>query len=323
VRNSAHLLRGYALQVAVARVTGPASGAIGRLELRSADDADLQQLRAIAATSLDRERVDPAGIADLLFSRPGVAPSLRLVATLGEAVIGFCFASAAAGVGYLDAVAVTPGARRRGVASALIAQACARLAEQGCHLVRTGGNTRYYAWPGIDLDYTAALSLAQRLGFRQQMLAHNMDVDLAGWTPGRATSEASRAAVIRRGTPADIPAVGALVRAHFDAVWELEMRRALSRTTPTAFVAERAGRLVGFAGHGVYRPDLFGPLGTDPSERGNGIGQALLRACLDDMAVAGIGVAQISWIGPADFYARAVGARIGRTFAVCAKPLNA
>jgi predicted N-acetyltransferase YhbS len=295
------------------------TAALGRLDLRSAGEGDLPELRAIAAESFDRERVDPAGVADLLFTRPRVAPSLRLVATLDETVLGFCFASAIAGAGHLDGLAVRPGVRRRGVASALVGQACARLAEEGCRLVRTGGNTWYYAWPGIDVEYTAPVQVVRRLGFQREMLAHNMDVDFAGWVPRRSTTAPTVA--IRRGTLMDMAAVRALVRAHFDAVWEHEMHRALSRTTPTGFVAECAGRLVGFAAYGVYRPDLFGPLGTDPAERGRGIGQALLCACLDDMAAAGLSVAQISWIGPADFYARAVGARIGRTFAVFAKSL--
>jgi ribosomal protein S18 acetylase RimI-like enzyme len=311
------LLHSYAAEHRALDLTvHPTTAVRGPLEVRSADDADLPELRAIAAESLDRERVDPAGVADLLFARPGVAPSLRLVATLDATVIGFCFASATDGVGYLDGLAVRPAVRRRGAASALIAKACARLAAQGSRLVKTGGNNWYYAWPGIDLDYTAAVRLVEHLGFHRESLAHNMDVDLAGWVPHRCQS-------VRRGTAADLPAVGALVHKHFDPVWEHEMRRALSRTTPTAFVAEHAGRIVGFAGYDVYRPDLFGPLGTDPADRGRGVGRALLRACLDDMAAAGLAVAQVSWVGPADFYAKAVDARIGRTFAVFTKALAA
>jgi predicted N-acetyltransferase YhbS len=100
------------------------------------------------------------------------------------------------------------------------------------------------------------------------------------------------------------------------------MSLALSRPRPTAFVAERGGRPVGFAAHAVYRPDLFGPLGVLPSERGSGIGRALLSACLHDMAAAGLAVAQISWVGPAQFYERAVGARIGRTFVILGRSID-
>jgi hypothetical protein len=45
----------------------------------------------------------------------------------------------------------------------------------------------------------------------------------------------------------------------------------------------------------------------------------LLLLCLDDLAAAGVEVAQISWIGPMHFYARTVNARCGRVFAVLDK----
>ena len=290
----------------------------------SARDADLPALRRIAADGLDRERVDPAGVADLMHFRPGVSPELRLLARLGPTVVGFCYASMADGVGAVDAFAVAPGARRRGVASALLDAADGRLAAAGCGSVRTGGHTRQYAWPGVDVGYRAARALLAARGLRRLSVAHNMDVDLAGWVPGRAGAvlrpQGARV-VVRRGRAADLPAVRDLIRARFDAVWDGEMCRALRRAAPTGFVAERDARLVGFAAHGVYRPDLFGPLGVDPDERGSGIGRALLLRCLDDMAATGLAVAQISWIGPAAFYERSVGARPGRTFLVLGRPL--
>jgi predicted N-acetyltransferase YhbS len=85
------------------------------------------------------------------------------------------------------------------------------------------------------------------------------------------------------------------------------------------FVARRDGRIVGFACHGVYRVDWFGPIGTDPHERGRGTGEALLRRCLDDLASAGLVAAEIGWIGPMGFYSRTVGATLGRRFAIVAK----
>ena len=65
--------------------------------------------------------------------------------------------------------------------------------------------------------------------------------------------------------------------------------------------------------------DWFGPLGVHPSSRGEGLGEALLLLCLDNLAAAGFDNAQISWIGPMHFYARAVDARCGRVFAVLEK----
>jgi mycothiol synthase len=321
---------------------GPHGGGI-----RTATDADVPALRLVAARSFDRERLHRAGVVDLLFTRPGVHPSLRLVATRGEEVVGLAFASTgrAGGdghgdgsedaTGFVDALAVAPHARRQGVGTALLAEAEVRLAAAGCRQVQLGGTTWFYAWPGIDLAYTAALAMAERAGFVQQEVVHNMDVDLRDWVPGLGAASLAPPSVgapgvgqpgggrpgeapvqVRRAAAEDGPALHDLAGAHFDAVWDHELALALGRERPTVFVAERAGRLIGFGAHGVYRADLFGPLATVPGERSGGVGRALLHACLDDMAAAGLATAQIGWIGPAGFYARTVGARIGRSFAI-------
>jgi mycothiol synthase len=265
-------------------------------------------------------------VVDLLHHRPLVGSPVRVVAACDGTVLAFCYASVSAGVGHLDGFAVAAGARRRGIASALLRAVCHQLAASGCRSVETGGTTWHYAWPGIDREYVAAMNLARHLGFRQQSVAYNMDVDLTGWVPGRAAAALTRGATpcptVRRARPTDAAPLHDLISEHFNPVWDYEIGLALRRTAPGVFVAERDGRVLGFAAHGVYRPDLFGPLGTDPDERGTGIGQALLLACLDDMAKAGLTLAQISWIGPAQFYAKAVNARIGRTFVVLDKILE-
>ena len=52
----------------------------------------------------------------------------------------------------------------------------------------------------------------------------------------------------------------------------------------------------------------FGPAGTLPRARGNGLGAALLRACLRERAVAGQAETRIAWVGPTAFYERTVDA---------------
>jgi GNAT superfamily N-acetyltransferase len=151
----------------------------------------------------------------------------------------------------------------------------------------------------------------------------NMDVALARWAPGRADDVLHRhggKATARRATAADWPELAEFVSVNFTEVWRHEVDLAVHRDPPTAFIASSDGRITGFACHGVYRPDWFGPLGVDPVSRGAGIGEALLLLCLDDLTAAGIAVAQIAWIGPAAFYARTVDARCGRVFAVLEKP---
>lgn len=287
---------------------------------REATIEDLPLLRRIAASAFDREPTGRAGLVDLLFHRPPGDASLRLIATVAGSVVGFAFGSVHSQIGYIDALAVDEAVRRRGVATTLLAAIEDRLTQAGAEGVAIGGNTWFYAWPGIDLGYTAALSFAEAHGYNRVRLVQNMDVALDRWVPGRADEVLNgRDALVRRAEPADWPELETFVQARFDEVWRREARLALHRDRPTAFIAIRNGRIAGFACYGVYRPDWFGPLGVDQESRGEGLGEALLLRCLDDLAEAGVPVAQISWVGPVRFYARTVDARIGRVFAVLEK----
>lgn len=80
-------------------------------------------------------------------------------------------------------------------------------------------------------------------------------------------------------------------------------RRASSSPSKTAPVQ-------GFACYNVTRPDYFGPTGVLESQRGRGIGRALLLQCLEALAAEGYAYAIIGGVGPAEFYERAVGATL-------------
>ncbi len=66
--------------------------------------------------------------------------------------------------------------------------------------------------------------------------------------------------------------------------------------------------LVGFACYDVASKGMFGPLGVHEDYRKQGIGSALLLACLHAMKAEGYAYAVIGWVASEDFYANAVGA---------------
>ena len=98
------------------------------------------------------------------------------------------------------------------------------------------------------------------------------------------------------------------VREHFSELWASETDVALSRTPVSAFIATSAQGLLGFACYDATTLGYFGPTGVEESQRGRGIGKALLLACLLDMKLKGYGYAVIGWAGPKDFYRKSVGA---------------
>lgn len=112
---------------------------------------------------------------------------------------------------------------------------------------------------------------------------------------------------IRRAIAPDAPAILAWVGEHF-ANSAAESRAALGHVPARIFIALRDGAILGFACHDVTCLDFFGPEGVATSERGKGIGRALLLAALHAQRAQGYAYAIIGGVGPAAFYERTVGA---------------
>jgi GNAT superfamily N-acetyltransferase len=98
------------------------------------------------------------------------------------------------------------------------------------------------------------------------------------------------------------------VRQNFSEAWASEVDVAFSRQPISCFIATLQRNVVGFACHDATCPNFFGPTGVAPNARQNGIGAALLFACLEAMKQQGFGYAIIGGVGPAEFYSKTVGA---------------
>jgi predicted N-acetyltransferase YhbS len=113
---------------------------------------------------------------------------------------------------------------------------------------------------------------------------------------------------LRRALAPEKHKVLAWVRESFSEYWASETDVAFGREPVACFIATKDGNILGFACHDVTCRNFFGPTGVDPKARKGGVGTALLLACLEDMKHAGYGYAIIGGVGPADYYAKAVGA---------------
>ncbi|MEU9516279.1 GNAT family N-acetyltransferase [Micromonospora sp. NPDC048169] len=258
-------------------------------------------------------------------------PVLRLGAVRDGALAGVLVGSLSAAdprLGHVDLIAVAPTERRQGVGQALLGEAERRLGALGAAEVLLAGNPPHYAWPGIDVRYTPAVCAALRLGYRQDRTAWNMTADLAEGSAALRSTEAAeqrlagRGVTVRRATPDDLPALTTFARSTFGGTWDGELAGSVGRPDAGAHLAERDGAILGFAAYGSARPSWFGPMGTAPEAEGSGIGGVLLRRCLRDQAAAGIGAAQIGWVGPVPFYSNAAGARIERVFFLYRKAIS-
>jgi len=114
--------------------------------------------------------------------------------------------------------------------------------------------------------------------------------------------------VLRRALSPEKHKVIAWVQKTFSEAWASEVEVSFSRQPVACFIAIKGRGIVGFACHDATCPNFFGPTGIDPTARKNGIGTALLFACLEDMKHQGFAYAIIGGVGPAAFYSKAVGA---------------
>lgn len=285
-------------------------------EIREATDADAESIRAAAAAAL---HLDPeaAQLPAHLTSQPPSREWICLVSADGAGVV---FASttepseserASSRIGYIDLLAVRPDAQGRGLGRALVGAAEQWHTSRGVAEVRLAGNPPCYCWPGIDVRYTPALCLADRLGYERYETAWNMTVDLsADLSVDTDLERLADVGVEVRSAPAEErPGLADFAQRQWNEHWAWEVAHATG-----CHYATRDGQILGFAAWGA-RPGWFGPMGTAPAAQGLGIGRVLLRRCLADQRTAGQRRAEIGWVGPLRFYSRAVGARVERVFA--------
>jgi GNAT superfamily N-acetyltransferase len=91
-------------------------------------------------------------------------------------------------------------------------------------------------------------------------------------------------------------------------VWALECETAFVANPPSCFVAVQSDALIGFACYDCTRKNFFGPTAVAEGGRGKGIGLALLLSCLYAMRDNGYAYAIVGGVGPAEYYAKTVGA---------------
>jgi GNAT superfamily N-acetyltransferase len=113
---------------------------------------------------------------------------------------------------------------------------------------------------------------------------------------------------IRRAQPFEMTQVREFISQTFSLTWADEISVGFANKPVSVVVATRAGRVIGFAGYECTRKAFFGPTGVAASERGQGIGTALLIASLWGLRELGYVYAIIGSAGPTDFYERTVGA---------------
>lgn len=302
--------------------------------------SELKEATALLAESLTWDRV--AVVAEeKLFASNGKRRGYTIGAfsPSGDELLGVL---AQAGR-FIKMLAVRPGARRRGIGTALIEAARENLALENPGgprpRLRAADHAGNYLSPGLDERYTDGQEFLRARGFAQVATSQNLRAPLQDNPSLRpehlAALDAKVAAfgyTVRRATTADQKPLSDMVAKVFSPIWALELERALgpalggpaAERTPelpegaAVHVAlDPGGAPVAFAAHDGNNRGLgwFGPMGTLDAHRGKGLGELLHLLCLRDVAQSGqVEGGVIAWVGPIEFYARVCGAKLDRRF---------
>lgn len=100
------------------------------------------------------------------------------------------------------------------------------------------------------------------------------------------------------------------IEENFSKAWASECDVSFSHQPVGCFLAIEEKQIVGFACYEATCKNFFGPTGVLENQRGRGVGKALLLTTLYAMRHEGYAYAIIGGVGPAEFYEKAVGAKL-------------
>jgi GNAT superfamily N-acetyltransferase len=288
------------------------------------DRSHLAEATAIFAAACPFDRA--AEVADeKLFGDGPSGPPCALGAWDGDGLAGV----AAVAGNRIRVLAVAPAARARGLGSALLDACAAAARAAGVTTLRTLDQPGNYLAPGIDERNTAVIDWLERRGWRRHPEPRvNVWIDVRGnpRVSAARAGELARAAAargyeVRRAGAGELALLDA-VAGEFGGAWPFELARALEASPPGVHVAIKDGAYAAFAAHDGNNRGLgwFGPTGTWPAHRGQGLGEALLVACLVDVADHHARC-EVAWIGPRAFYDKVAGIAADRRFIVLTREL--
>jgi N-acetylglutamate synthase-like GNAT family acetyltransferase len=267
-------------------------------------------------------------VADEKLFGPGPSSAAQAFgAWHGTELVGVAAVSAR----WLRVLAVVPRARKSGAGSALLAACEAAARAEGMTKLSALDQPGNYLAPGIDVRNTDTLAWLERRGWKRRDDDRlNVLIDVRGnprvsaeRAAELATMAAGKGYQVRRAKLDEREALCAAIAAEFGGAWPFEIERALGYEPSGVHVALHQGAYCAFAAHDGNNRGLgwFGPTGTWPAHRGNGLGEALLVACLVDVGTER-SQCEVAWIGPRPFYEKVAGIASDRKFVAMAKELT-
>lgn len=316
---------------------------MSEVSVRSFRPGDLAPLVALWNRSLPKDPITEERFWQLFLLDQNFDQEGALVAEASGQIIGFLqaivrrYPLGSLGTqptqGWITVFLVDPVWHRQGVGSRLLHAGLAYLRQQGRTSVMCNGYAPYYIFPGVDEEYTAAVSFMEANGFTQVSDPVAMSMRLEGVRMPDATRQrwaelTQEGYEVRMFQREDTLPLLTFAEAHFPH-WAPSVLEGLQRGNLEIVLATKGGRIVGFTQWENPHNDppngaqgRFGPFGVDPALRSQGIGAIIFYYLIERVAGNGARYLWFGWAGGRNlsFYERA-GCTITRRFKLYRKEL--
>jgi GNAT superfamily N-acetyltransferase len=294
------------------------------MEIRLFEDKDLRPVLDLYNQNSEFDQLTEQLLKEKLYGDPAFQRESTHVTEENNKIVGFM-----QGVqreirgekfGFIKLMVVNQNHRRQGIARGMYQKLEDYFKENNVKKVRIYDVTGNYWMPGIDPRYTAALCFAWHMGFERFVDTCNLRVDLQNqdWSSKIKDTRLKikgKEIVIKRAERSDKEALLRFIEKEFT-IWRTEVETAFKSNPIAIHIAVVDAEVKAFSAHNSNNigTGWFGPMGTDPELRGAGIGEILLKRCLQDMKEMGLKYSIIPWVGPIGFYAHHANAAVDRVF---------
>jgi mycothiol synthase len=187
-------------------------------------------------------------------------------------------------IGYIKLLCVDSNLRRKGIASELYKNIEEKFQKNNVKKIRVYESFPNYFMPGIDPFYTEAICFFERNGFKKFNDTSNLSVDLLEKSFQTLADEEKlkkEKIIFKKAESSEKSEILKWVEINFPA-WEGEVSEAMKNDPPTLYICIHDDKIKAFSAYEANNRGTgwFGPMATDPSLRGKGIGGILLKnAC--------------------------------------------
>ncbi len=223
-------------------------------------------------------------------------------------------------IGYIKLLVVDSNYRREGIASHLFKIVEDYFLKKGIKTIRVYESYPNYFMPGVDPFYTEAVAFFERIGFKKFNDTSNLiaDLSLQDFNTSKEEESLKKENIIcSRAAADDKKEIFEWLESlpHFKA-WKHEVSSCFENNPISLHITRMNGKVNAFSAYDANNKGTgwFGPMGTDDTARGKGIGGVLLKRCLADMKKMGYNKGIIPWVGPIPFYMHYSNARVQRVF---------